>query len=170
VVIARQISNFVNDLFGQVGMTNRFYVALGFDLFDLGEWQRVSGLAVNWDKVDFRVGDMGNDSLLYAGNAKYSDIKLMRAACGASQDVQSWLSAMSNRREPVTGALSLHDWLGFKIVEWEIRELIPIGWSITDFDAGDGKVAIETLQIAHTGFLSDQIVAGLNDQARAGNW
>lgn len=64
----------------------------------------------------------------------------------------------------------LHDWVGFKIVEWDIRELIPVGWAITDFDAGDAKVAVETLTIAHTGFLNDQLSADVNKRSEWKKW
>ncbi|MEV6718008.1 phage tail protein [Lentzea sp. NPDC051208] len=157
MVNMRQISSAVNDLFGQVGMTHRFSVVMDHDLFELGEWQRVSGLSVTWEPCEFRTGDMGNDFVLYPGKTKYDNIKLARAACGATQDVQDWLGEVSRSWSPISGAIALHDYLGFRVVEWEMRELFPIAWSISDFDAGDGKVAVETLQVAHTGFLNDKL-------------
>jgi phage tail-like protein len=163
------LSSAVGELYGQVGLTHRFTVVLDDDLFELGEWQKVSGLSVTWDPCTYRTGDMGNDILLYPGATRYDNVRLTRAACGASQDVQDWLGRVSRKWSPMTGAIALTDWLGTKIIEWPLRELIPVGWSITEFDAGNGQIAAETLQIAHTGFLDDT-VSSSRSRSRRTHW
>jgi hypothetical protein len=40
-------------------------------------------------------------------------------------------------------------------VVWQLNEFFPIAWSISDFDAEQGKPAIETLELVHGGFLFD---------------
>jgi hypothetical protein len=36
-----------------------------------------------------------------------------------------------------------------------LENAVPTKWSIQGFDAGASKVAIETLVVAHAGFLAD---------------
>jgi hypothetical protein len=51
------------------------------------------------------------------------------------------------------------DYLGLPVITWELKQFFPISWAIADFDSTAGKPAIETLELAHTGFLNDE--AGL---------
>ncbi len=38
---------------------------------------------------------------------------------------------------------------------WELRQVIPVKWSVSAFEATSSKVAIETLELAHLGFLTE---------------
>jgi hypothetical protein len=42
-------------------------------------------------------------------------------------------------------------------VEWDLKNVMPVRWSITGFDAGASRVATETLELAHLGFLADEM-------------
>jgi phage tail-like protein len=102
------------------------------------------------------VGDQGNQSWIIPGTTKYSNIKLSRAACIQSNVVQMWLAQTSTDPTPLSGAISLVT-MGnlIPLVVWQLNEFFPIAWSISDFDAEQGKPAIETLELAHGGFLFD---------------
>jgi len=152
------ISSMANMLLGQVGVAHRFCVVIDDSRYDIGDWEKASGLSVTWEPCVYRAGDMGNDYQLYPGLTKYENIKLTRAACGDSQVVQKWLADTAKKAKPLTGAIALVDWLGFPTIQWQLKEFFPIRWSIVDFDAGGGKIASETLELAHTGFLDDSVV------------
>jgi hypothetical protein len=53
--------------------------------------------------------------------------------------------------------IQLVDYQGMPIVQWRLNEFFPIAWSVESFDASGAKPAIETLKLAHTGFLEDDI-------------
>jgi len=145
-----------------VGMTHHFSVVVDNPLFNLGTWSRVSGLQVAWNICEYRVGDQGNQSWVIPGNTKYANIKLSRAACLDSQIVQMWLAQVSTNPTPLSGAISLVAMGGFlPLVTWPLNEFFPVAWSITDFDADQGKAAIETLEITHGGFLFDSLLPAL---------
>lgn len=146
-------------LFGQVGMTHRFYVQIDSATYDLGDWNKVSGLQVTWEKVELRTGAT-NEIWIAPGNAKYQNIKLARAACSDSQKVQTWLKSISRSNQPLSGVIQMVDFMGSSVVEWKLKEFFPIAWSIVDFEASGAKAAIETLDIAHTGFLDDEMKYG----------
>jgi phage tail-like protein len=139
-----------------VGMGHHFSVVVDNPAFDLGTWSRVSGLSVSWNPCEYRVGDQGNQFWVIPGNTKYSNIKLSRAACVDSNIVQMWLSQTSTNPTPLTGAISLVTTMGIPLVVWQLNEFFPIGWSITDFEADQGRPAIETLELVHGGFLFDE--------------
>jgi phage tail-like protein len=142
-------------LTGQVSMNHRFVVRIDRSTYDLGTWQTASGLSVKWAKSEYRPGDQGNSVWIWPGATTYSNIKLSRAACSDSGIVQDWLSTNATAPAPLSGAIQLMDWLGFKVVEWTLRSFFPVGWDISGFNAAEGKPAIESLELAHTGFLSD---------------
>lgn len=144
----------LNDL--PIGMGHHFSVTVDNPLFNLGTWSKVTGLQVSWNACEYRVGDQGNQSWVIPGNTKYSNIKLSRAACADSMIVQQWLAQTSTNPTPLSGVITLVALGGLApIVAWQLTEFFPIAWSITDFDADQGKPAIETLEITHGGFLFD---------------
>ncbi|TDQ01145.1 phage tail protein [Labedaea rhizosphaerae] len=145
-------------LTGQVGMSHRFVVRIDDSDYDLGSWQKVSGLKVTWQKASWRPGN-SNDERISSGNISYSNIKLSRAACSDSAVVQKWLAKTSRHRQPLSGAIFMVDFVGLPVIEWTLKEFFPVGWDITDFDATGAKAAVESLELAHTGFLNDEGMA-----------
>ena len=145
-------------LFDQVGMSHRFVVRIDRGRYDLGSWNKVSGLTVNWNRLSYRPGESTHEHV-FPGNVSYQTIKLSRAACTDSATVQDWLSTTATHREPLSGGIYMLDFIGFPVITWELKEFFPIGWSISDFDATAGKPAMETLELAHNGFLHGEAKA-----------
>lgn len=139
------------------GMGHRYSVQIDHSLYDLGTWSKVSGLTVSWSPCEYRTGDEGNQVYILPGATKYEPIQLSRAACIQSRIVQQWLVATSRQPMPQSGTIQLVDFIGLPIVEWRLNEFVPVGWSIGEFDASTGRAAIETLKLAHSGFLPDQM-------------
>lgn len=146
----------------QVSMSHHFVVTIDNPRWDLGTWYRVSGLQVKWKPCEYRVGDKGNQSWVLPGNTEYQNIKLSRAACSDSQVVQAWLASTSLNPVPHSGVIMLMDYGGVPVVHWRLNEFFPIAWQIVDLDADQAKPAIETLELAHTGFLYDESVPAPN--------
>lgn len=146
--------------FNQVGMTHRFVVRIDRTSFDLGTWSKAAGLTVSWAKCDYRPGE-NNDLVLIPGNVSYSNIKLARAACSDSATVQKWLANTSKQHEPLSGAIYMIDFVGIPVITWELKQFFPISWSIDEFSSTAAKPALETLELAHSGFLHDEARLGL---------
>jgi phage tail-like protein len=153
-----QLTSLLGSTFLPVGMTHHFSVIIDNPAFDLGTWSRASGLQVSWNVCEYRVGDHGNKCWVAPGTTKYQNIKLSRAACLDSQIVQLWLAVTSNNPTPLSGTIMLVVMGGIPLVQWRLNEFFPIGWSISDFDADQGRAAIETLELAHGGFLFDEFI------------
>jgi phage tail-like protein len=138
-----------------LGMANRFSVQISNGAYDLGSWAQIDGLDVKWDMAEYRAGDSGNERWYFPGNSHYSIVKLTRAASAESKAVRTWLDSTSFKWEPQVAKISLYDSAGAPICDWELRAIMPVRWSITGFDANASKVATETLEINHRGFLAD---------------
>lgn len=139
-------------LFDQKPMSHRFMVNLDRSDWDLGTWSKVSGLSVRWSKIAYRVGE-DNEERVLAGNVTLENLKLSRAACADSNTVKRWLVETARNGQPFPGAVHLLDFVGMPVVSWEFRNLFPVGWSIGEMDSTAGKPMIETLELAHSGFL-----------------
>jgi phage tail-like protein len=135
-----------------VGMSHKFVVTVG--MFVLGSWSKVSGLAVKWDLAEYRVGN-SDEYFKFAGVPRFERLKLSRAAAlGSSTTVRQWLeTSAQSGGTPMEGHVVLTA-TGLPVAEWTLRAMFPIAWSISEFDASSSKVAIETLEIAYSGFLS----------------
>ena len=142
---------------GLFGMSHRFIIVIDNPAYDLGYWQKVSGLSVKWDVCKYRAGDQGNEFWIYPGNTTYDNIQLTRPISPASNATQAWLSATSSHMMPLSGAIMLCASMGVPIVTWRLYQFFPVSWRISEFTAETGKVVTETLELAHTGFLDDQI-------------
>jgi phage tail-like protein len=144
-----------------VGMAHRFVIVIDNPAYNLGFWQKAAGLSVRWEMCRYQTGDEGNEFWLYPGTTKYENIKLSRAVSPASTIVQMWLAATSAQAQPLTGAIHLLNSVGAPIMQWRLYQFYPVAWQIDEFNAADAKVVMETLELAHTGFLDDQTVGGI---------
>lgn len=140
-----------------VGMSHRYAVLIDNATYYFGDWSKVTGLSVTWNQIEYRVGDRGNQVWYFPGTTKYEPITLSRAAGPYSQVVQQWLTQTSKNPQPQSGTVQLLDYTGNPLVQWRLSEFFPIAWSVETFDAAGAKPAIETLKLAHTGFLPDEM-------------
>lgn len=143
-----------------LALSNRFVVHLDEGAIDLGSWHQCQGLEVTWKMADYRAGDGGNDRWFFPGFTEYPAIKLTRAACKDSVKVQKWLSTNSfgSAGGTHTGAIILMDPNNTEVIRWNLESVLPMKWAIGGFEAGTSKVALETLEFQHNGFLNDGIV------------
>lgn len=152
---AGQVQNIAGSL--TVGMSHRYSVLIDNVAYHFGDWSRVTGLSVSWQQVEHRVGDSGNQVWVFPGATTYEPITLSRAAGPYSRFVQHWLTQTSKNPQPQSGTIQLVDFAGIPMVQWRLNEFFPIAWSVDSFDAAGARPAVETLKLAHTGFLEDDL-------------
>lgn len=150
------VENAMKNGSGMLGMAHRFQVKVPG--YDLGNWSKASGLKVNWAPVEHRPGDVVNGVWWYPGTTKYETIKLARAADSKySKATWNWLKEVSSNHTPQSGIITLYDPHGQSVFDWELDSIFPLSWGIDGFDAGSSKVALETLELQHNGFLIDEM-------------
>lgn len=140
----------------QLGLSNRFVVTVeGGE--SLGSWAQAAGLEVSWDFAEYRSGEDWNHRWFYPGMTKYPTVKLSRSAAKDDTDkVKKWLDKTSTKFTPATVTIELRDAHGDKVFAWVCKNAVPIKWSVAGFDATSAKVAVETLEFTHLGFLDDE--------------
>jgi phage tail-like protein len=149
-----------------IGMANRFAVkVVEPSAFDLGTWAKCDGLDVSWNVNSYQAGDAGNSLWIFPGSTKYKDVTLQRVACTDTKRIKDdWLSKvsfeLSTTLKPHLITVTLLDesyTLANAVCDWELQNAFPKQWSVTGMDATKSAVAFETLVIAHTGFLGDEV-------------
>jgi phage tail-like protein len=166
---ARTTSSLAQQQFNLRGDSSKFLVVIDDGEYDLGSWSRVGGLNVTWDVMEYRNG--GSNSVWCApGIPHYSKISLSRATCLDSRIVQSWLAKNAKDPKFYSGSIKLLSWAGFPLCEWTLKAFVPIGWKVADLETKAATVVMETLELAHTGFLHDDIkmVPGAAAQSSTG--
>jgi phage tail-like protein len=136
-----------------LGMAHKFVLTAGSS--NLGAWSKVSGLAVKWDLAEHRIGN-SDQYFKYAGVPKFDRLKLSRAAeQSGTTAVKAWLEkVVSTGGTPESGSMKMLNPAGTMITTWTLKEMFPIAWQISEFDASASKVAIETLEIVYAGFFT----------------
>jgi phage tail-like protein len=144
-----------------LGLTNRFIVTV--DEVNLGSWTKCDGLGVDFTPVKLLAGgDYGYEHIL-PGQITYPRVTLSRAMATAdSAKVQSWLRKVASSYDDpggilgysdTQGKITLLDAHGKEVISWTLGGVHPWSWKGPSFDANTSHVAIEVLELMHTGFL-----------------
>lgn len=133
--------------------SSRFVVVFDRGKYDLGSWSKVGGLGVTLDTVEYRSG--ASQAVWSApGSAKFAKLTLSRAVCVDSEAVQDWLKETRKDPKPFSGSIALLSPLLVPLMSWTLSAFFPVGWKITELDSKAASVVIETLELAHSGFLN----------------
>ncbi|MGA8016235.1 MAG: phage tail protein [Candidatus Dormiibacterota bacterium] len=135
-----------------LGLETRFQVTV--DGVSLGDWATCKGLAVDFKLADYN--ELGNNDFVHGlpQAATYTRITLTRACVGAdSKKLQAWLASIKSKPAKSTAVVALHDAWGHEVISWTLQGVLPAKWTGPSLDASSQKVAIETLELYHEGFL-----------------
>lgn len=143
------------------GLAMRFKVVV--DDCDLGGWSACRGLKVELKVTRVQEGGSYWYERLIPDQIMYSNITLQRAVHPKdSVKVLEWLRTVATKWENYsdqayagkgTGTIILLGASGQTVMSWPLTGVYPVSWSGPELSATDNKVAIETLELAHQGFL-----------------
>jgi phage tail-like protein len=143
------------------GLSMRFKVSV--DGLSLGSWSACRGLKVELKVA--RVAEGGNYwyEHILPERITYSPITLERAVHPQdSKQVLAWLDTVASdwvnysAGEPYKGGTAVITLLGVtgdEVMHWTLYGVYPTSWAGPSLSATENKVAIETLELAHLGFL-----------------
>jgi phage tail-like protein len=121
---------------------------------DLGNWSKCDGLAVEYEVFEYKEG--GENAFVHRipGRAKYQNIKLTRPVNKDSSKVATWMAKLKIEVKRQTAEISALDTEGHPIATWNLEGVFPVKWNGPSLDIGANSVAMETLELAHNGFLA----------------
>ncbi len=135
------------------GLASRFQVII--DGQDLGAWSKCSGLEVSFQHEPYE--ELGNNAFVHflPKAAKYTEITLQRACTSEeSNALQVWLGSMVMQPTKGTACITLHDGAQAEVITWTLTGVFPVKWTGPQLEGKSQEMAIETLVLAHEGFLN----------------
>jgi phage tail-like protein len=132
----------------------------------LGNWSACQGLSVNFAPDQLREGGQYEHPWYLPGEVTYGQVTLERAMQkGSSETVRTWLKSVmrkwitsNNTGEAYKGEpvdITLFDGHGVEVASWTLNNAVPVAWLGPSLSGHSNDVAIERLQFAHRGFLTD---------------
>jgi phage tail-like protein len=118
---------------------------------DLGEFTTCSGLGAEVEVEHFAEGGNNGFAWQLPGRITWSNITLTRAVTADTTKIARWLDEIVRRVEPKDGEIVALRPDGSQIVSWQVLGIVPVRWQGPSFDPATSQVAMESLEIAHTG-------------------
>lgn len=119
----------------------------------LGSFSSCDGLSVEFTLEQREEG--GNNGMVWQlpTRIKYSNVKLSRPVTKDSAKVIRWIAGMAAGVKRKTAVIEARTLEGTVIASWSLTGVVPVRWSGPQLSADSPKVATETLELAHHGFL-----------------
>jgi phage tail-like protein len=116
-------------------------------------FQAVSGLSVEYDMEEFKEGGENRFTHKLPVRTKYADLVLKRGML-VDSDVTKWCLAAFRDREfkPADLSIILMNEKGEPLRTWNVTHAIPKKWNVTDLNANDNAIVIETLELIYQYF------------------
>jgi phage tail-like protein len=131
-----------------------FAITIDDSSYDLGLFNTCDGLGCEVTVEQRQEGGTNGFTHQLPGPMKYTNIKFTRPINADSAKVASWISASGPGMQRCTASIQALTLDGQTVVcSWSLRDVFPVKWTGPQFSAEGPKVAIETLEIAHHGFL-----------------
>lgn len=130
----------------------QYIVAL--DNADLGTFSTCEGLGCEVVMESREEG--GNNSFIWQlpTRLKYPNITLTRPLGKDTEKIAKWFADMASGYTRCTGIIEARTGNGTKIAGWELYDVVPVRWKGPSFNPDQPKVIMETLEIAHHGFVA----------------
>lgn len=124
------------------------------DEHDLGDFLSCEGLGVEVVLESREEG--GNNGFVwqFPTRLKYPNIKLTRPVSKDTADViVNWVVAAVSGASRGTGHIEARSADNEPVARYDLHDVIPVRWTGPSLNADQPKVLIETLEIAHHGFV-----------------
>ncbi|MGW3950405.1 phage tail protein [Streptomyces sp. NPDC004752] len=124
------------------------------DGIELGSFNTCEGLGC--EVVLEQREEGGNNTHLWQlpTRLKYPNIKLSRPLTRETEKVAKWFASMTTGIKRRTAHIEARTGDGRPVAKWGLLEVVPVRWTGPAFNPESPKVAMETIEIAHHGFVT----------------
>ncbi len=133
-----------------------FYYSVKFSISANKEdvsFQSVSGLSVEYDMEDFKEGGENRFVHKLPVRTKYADLVLKRGMLKDSNVISWFMEAFRDRKfTPADINIMLMNEEGQPLRTWNVVHAIPKKWVVSDFNANENSVVIETVELSYRYF------------------
>lgn len=144
----------MSEITSDPAVTVFFEVKLDNTALSLGAFTACEGLGCEVTIEQREEG--GNNAFVHQlpGRIKYSNVKLTRAVNEDTGKIAAWFASLHKGLEQTDATIVAKNAEGRKVWTWNLRKVVPVRWQGPSLNADSPKVATETLEIAHHGFLA----------------
>lgn len=133
-----------------------FYYQVKFDISpnkNEARFQTVSGLSVEYDYESFKEGGENRFEHKLPVRTKYADLVLKRGMLTNSEVINWFFGAFRDRIfQPTDVSVILMNEKGQPLRTWKVASAIPKKWQVSDFNANENAVVIETMELTYRYF------------------
>lgn len=116
-------------------------------------FQTVSGLSVEYDMEEYAEGGENRFVHKLPVRTKYADMVLKRGMLTDSEVITWFVKALRDREfEPADITIILMNEKSEPLRTWKVAHAIPKKWDVSDLNAGESSVVIETLELSYRYF------------------
>ncbi len=116
-------------------------------------FQSVSGLTMEYDTETFKEGGENRFEHKLPVRTKFSDLSLKRGMLTDSDVIQWCLDAFQNREfQPADINITLLNEEHQPLKTWQIHRAWPRKWAVSDFNAQENSLVVETLELSYSYF------------------
>ena len=137
--------------------TTEHTIVAGFsvqlDGFDLGMWTEVSLGGMSLAVEPQREGGATAVVHQLRGQLTFETIKLSRVVTDGTQSIGTWFRSQALEARRMHGEIVVYSSTGKTLQRWEFIDAMPVRWTIPTMRSGDYASVVETLEIAHQGFV-----------------
>jgi phage tail-like protein len=121
---------------------------------NLGAFNSCDGLGCEFVMEQREEG--GNNGVVWQlpTRLKFSNVKLTRPVSRKNTQIMKWFSEMSSGIKRKTATIEARTVEGTVVARWALVGVVPVRWTGPQLSADSPKVATETIELAHHGFLS----------------
>lgn len=128
-----------------------FSVEIGTN--ELGIFSSCEGLGVEVVLEQREEGGFNGHVWQLPTRLKYTNIKLSRPLGEESKKIAAWFASMTTGFERRTAVITARNAKNEKVASWNLSGVVPVRWTGPSLNVDSPKVAMETIEIAHHGFL-----------------
>jgi len=116
-------------------------------------FQTVSGLSVEYDMEDCKEGGENRFTHKLPVRTRYADLVLKRGMLTDSEVLEWFLKAFRDRElKPADVNIILMNEKSEPLRTWKVAHAIPKKWLVSDLNANENSVIIETLELSYRYF------------------
>jgi phage tail-like protein len=120
---------------------------------ELGTFSSCEGLGVEVVLEQREEGGFNGHVWQLPTRLKYTNIKLSRPLGEESKKIAAWFASMTRGVERRTATITARNAMNEDVATWNLSGVVPVRWTGPSLNVDSPKVATETLEIAHHGFL-----------------
>jgi phage tail-like protein len=129
------------------------YFEVHIDGHDLGAFTGCDGLGCEVSIEQREEGGVNSFIHQLPGRIKYTNVKLTRPVTADTAKIAQWLATMNGTVTRTQAEIIVKNHDAKPVFTWTLSGVVPVRWQGPSLSVESAKVATETLELAHHGFL-----------------